>query len=145
MRVTNPTKNFYNNSTRRTIRVMSSKSSCYRRNMADAWQQRIYQEYLDCTAAGGKVIFATFSYHPSNLPRYYYVDLNGDKKSFPCFSKRDKDRFLNSLLKRFESRGVTGKTCCYPFRYVWANEYGVSTGCRHQPHYHCLFFVPLKY
>ena len=110
--------------------------------LQDSWNIRIWQEYLDCINAGGAVIFATFTYNDFCLPRYYYTDLEGNKDWFPCFSKRDRDRFLNSIRKRWEKAGFTGKNTCYSFKSIWANEYGTTVGCTHRPHYHVQFFIP---
>lgn len=81
--------------------------------------------------------------------RKVILDRNGDpvtvQRSFPCFSKRDKDKFLNSFRKHFEDvYGLTDNTS-YRLKYLWASEYGLTPGYTHRPHYHVLFFLPNEY
>ena len=142
MKIVNNTKDFIPNCTKSELSVIDSKSSYYKTSLSDQWNTRIYKEYLDCMKCGGKVIFSTFTYNDISVPRFYWYDDEGNEHSFMCFSKRHKDRFLNSLRKRWEDFGVTGKSCEYPFKYIWCNEYGEYELGTHRPHYHVLFFVP---
>lgn len=141
MKIVNNTKDYYRNATKQYLRVEDSKSVSYQHRLKDYWNTRIYQEYLDCTSRGGVVIFATFTYQDRFLPKYYYRDTAGKLDWFPCFSKRDKDRFLNSLRKRWERAGFTDNMS-YKFNYIWPCEYGTTDGCTHRPHYHPMFFIP---
>lgn len=145
MRVLNRTKEFYKGKTKSSFEVESSDSPMYKIRMSDYWNTRIYAEYQDCISNGGRVIFANLTYDDSHLPRYkYFSEKDNVWKSFPTFSKKDKDRFLNSLLKRWERAGFTGDNCSYSFKYIWANEYGTTEGRTHRPHYHCMFFIPAE-
>lgn len=141
MKILNRTKNYYNEATKQYLRVEDSKSVVYKHRQQDFWNQRIYQEYLDCTSLGGLVIFSTFTYNDRFLPKYHFFNEKGEKDWFPRFSKEDKDRFLNSLRKRWERAGFTDNTE-YKFKYIWPNEYGTSEDGTHRPHYHPLFFIP---
>lgn len=142
MRYTNNTKQYYKGCTKSSFEVETSESPMFKMRMSDYWNTRIYTEYLDCIAHGGRVIFANPTYDDRHLPRYWYFSQDGTRKWFPTFSKRDKDRFLSSLLKRWERAGFTGNTTSYPFKYIWANEYGTTEGRTHRPHYHIMLFIP---
>lgn len=143
MRVVNRTKEYYKGKTKSSFEVESNESPMYKMRMSDYWNTRIYSEYLDCIDHGGRVIFANLTYDDRHLPRYkYFSEKDNCWKSFPTFSKKDKDRFLNSLLKRWERAGFTGDNCSYPFKYIWANEYGTKEKHTHRPHYHVMFFIP---
>lgn len=143
-RILNNSKEYYKGLTKSSFLVETSESPMFKMRMSDYWNTRIYSEYIDCINHGGRVIFANPTYDDRHLPRYWYFSQDGTRKWFPTFSKRDKDRFLSSLLKRWERAGFTGNNTSYPFKYIWANEYGTEEGYTHRPHYHIMLFIPIE-
>lgn len=120
----------------------------------DEWFLRTWSEIKKYNDAGGKVVFVTLTYNSKNLPVYTDVyesvdpdtgELRMEPFSVPCFSKRHKDKFLNSLNKFFERQGYTGETCSFPLRFIWCSEYGEDQFATHRPHYHVLLFFPPEY
>lgn len=116
----------------------------------DDWFLRTWKEILDYNSSGGKVVFVTFTYDDAHLPVFTDVAKYTDRLTgevslrdfrIPCFDKRHKDKFFNSLLKWFERQGVTGNTS-KGVRYMWSSEYGMSDGFTHRPHYHALILLP---
>lgn len=102
------------------------------------WSSRIIGEYLDCQ---GVTLFPTLTYRNSCCPifdtktesvRYGYYRRESGK--FPCFSKYDIQRFLNTLRKKLERVGYQG------LRYFVGCEYGVDPSRTQRPHYHVLLF-----
>lgn len=116
----------------------------------DEWFLRLWQEIQDYNMSGGKCIFMTLTYNNESLPIYHdiakYVSpdtgvvYDADFR-IPCFSKKHKDRFMNSLLKWFERHGITGDTS-KGIRYIWPCEYGMSEFATHRPHYHPILLLP---
>lgn len=124
-----------------------------RNNLSNDWIVRLYYEFKRYDSAGGKLVFATFTYNNKHLPKYHYiVPDSGEVHMFPCFSSRDKDRFINSLRKHFERLGITSKNTL-GIKYMWTSEYGecneyvnkrlhkIVKGT-HRPHYHPILFFP---
>lgn len=114
----------------------------------DDWFLRTWQEIKTYTVDKGKVVFATFTYDNEHLPIFTDVDIDydtGECKVYqiPVFNKLHKDRYLNSLLKYFETRGITGENSL-GVRFIWCSEYGESDFGTHRPHYHVLLFFPGK-
>ncbi|MBQ6629349.1 MAG: hypothetical protein IJH65_11120 [Methanobrevibacter sp.] len=134
--------------TRESIIVPCGKCDECRAAKTDEWFQRIYEEFLQCENHGGKVIFSTFTYDDDHLPRFHYVGDDGEDKSFPCFNKHHKIRYLNSFRKFFEEEfrrrnGVPQYS--YPFKVMWCSEYGTDPEATHRSHYHILFFIPKEW
>ena len=73
----------------------------------------------------GSTFFYTLTYNNEHLPR-----IGG----FPCFSKRDIQKFLKRLRYRLSKLG-------YRLKYMITCEFGELYG---RPHYHALFFVDKK-
>lgn len=116
----------------------------------DDWFLRCYQEIRDYNTSGGAVVYMTLTYNNWNLPVYTDVGMYTDRETgevservfhIPCFSKAHKDKYMNSLLKWFERRGVTGQNS-KGIRFIWPSEYGMTENCTHRPHYHPLLFIP---
>lgn len=124
-----------------------------RNNLSNDWIVRMYYEFLRYDKAGGKLVFATFTYNNKHLPKFRYnVPESGEVHTFPCFSAKDKDRFINSLRKHFERLGITSESSL-GLKYMWPSEYGecneyfnkrkhkIVKGT-HRPHYHPILFFP---
>ena len=114
------------------------------------WFLRTWKEIKDYNESGGAVVFFTLTYNNWNLPVYTDVASYTDPDTgeiydrvfhIPCFSKYHKDKYINSLLKWFERRGVTGDNS-KGIRYIWTSEYGMDRNGTHRPHYHPLLFFP---
>lgn len=132
------------------LQVPNYNSSVARNNRAQDLSLRLASEIKRYNDAGGCNIFVTFTYDDEHLPRYFYLDENDAVRSFPCFSKEDKDTYLNSLrvylyrhFPKFKQSFVTTETDVpeeLPFRYCWASEFGTSR--THRSHYHTIFNIP---
>ena len=145
-KIINRTKSYSDGNTKYSLMVPCGECEDCRASRADEWWQRIHQEFLDCQAAGGKVLFANFTYNDIHLPYFHYKDYAGNDRSFSCFRKSDKDRFVKSLrdyFRRFWK--IPEKECTYPFKYIFASEYGTSETGTHRPHYHALLFLPSEW
>lgn len=97
----------------------------------DAWLFRIGLEYQDTKTRGGDVVFLTFTYRPSCLPRTNFGFADSD--SVVCFNKLDVLRFLNNL--KVHAYNLFGPSS---YKYFICSEYGSTT---HRPHYHGMFFL----
>lgn len=170
MYIRNKTKTYTPGCTKEYICVPDQDTDDYRLGLARQWLPRIYQEMVDYNSVGGRVVFATFTYRPESLPNFIYYDSDTEKcHIIPGFSAVHKNDYLQSIRnyldRNYGLRGPTkGKICnvnkwhkqikymSMSFRYMWSCEYGLvdeyidrlgkkRKGC-HQPHYHCLFFIP---
>lgn len=123
---------------------------------------RYAEEIRLYNSCGGKVVFVTFTYNDSHLPRLPIFKEDGTVKFVSSFSRVHKQRFLNSLrcylydnFPTFKKSFSTKYTLVpeeLPFRYTWVSELGSDgyytddTGnvrkATNRPHYHCLFFFP---
>ena len=150
-KITNPTRFYYKGATKREIIVPCGHCYDCRAQKAQDWHLRIWSEVKRYNDLGGKCIFVTLTYMPECLPYFEFVDEDGSHK-VPCFSKRDKNRFLNTMRKSQERLGFTGKDGL-PVRYIWTCEYGDGkryysetkkvwlTGT-YRPHYHVILMFP---
>lgn len=145
-KITNRTKVF-TEGTRHTVNVPCGHCEECREQKAEGYYQRIMMEVADCHSHGGKVIFATFTYNDSHLPRFHYYDEAEDRcRSFPCFSKADKDKFNHDIIQYFSRHfGLSNANFEYPLKSFWACEFGTTEGKTHRPHYHALYFIPKEY
>lgn len=150
-RITNPTRFYYKDATKRQIIVPCGKCLECRAQKSNDWHLRIWSEVKRYNDIGGKVVFVTLSYKDSCLPFFEFEDKNGIYHKIPCFNKRDKNRFFNSMRKHQERLGFTGKDEL-PMRYICACEYGKDRVYKDshgnirrstiRPHYHLLLFFP---
>ena len=117
----------------------------------DDWFLRIWKEVKDYNAAGGKVLFVTFTHNDPNLS--YFEDdadeidyLTGEiyqrHYKIPICDKKHMGKFMKAFLKPLEREGFTGKTLSMPIKYFWPGEYGMSLGFTNRPHFHPLLFLP---
>lgn len=92
-------------------------SDCLQRQQED-WFLRIWSEIDQTNRSGGKVVFFSPTYSEQFLPRFKERAAAVDPEtgeiymkdySIPCFNKKHKDKFENSLRKYFERKGLTGK------------------------------------
>ncbi len=170
MYIRNKTLTYTPGCTKEFINVPDPNTDDYRLGLARQWLPRIYQEMSDYNNSGGRVVFATFTYRPECIPMFSWIDPGTSKPyCIPGFSAEHKNTYLqdirNYLDRKYGLRGPTrGQTVKYndhglqvkymskSFRYMWNCEYGLvdeyidrhgkkRNGC-HQPHYHCLFFIP---
>ena len=133
------------------------------RNKRSVDQSMRYAEEIRLyNSCGGKVVFATFTYNDSHIPRLPIHKEDGTVKFVSSFSRLHKERYLNSLrcylydnfpnFKKSKSSKYTLVPEELPFRYTWCSELG-SDGyylddrgelrkATNRPHYHCLFFFP---
>lgn len=114
-----------------------------RSRKSDDWFQRIYAEIEDYNKHGGKAAFVTYTYNDAHLPRFNYIGKDNSWKSFPCFSKLDKDNYVRAFNDYFRIHyGWTNKDKEHPIKFIWCSEYGLTDGCTHRPHYHVIWLLP---
>lgn len=146
IKIKNRSKTCKDGVTRKYIMVPCGKCEDCRSNQSEQWFQRIYQEMNDCLNSGGRVIYGgAFTYNDINVPRFHYVGLEGEDKSFMCFNKHHKDKFVHDLRQYFQYKKVNVPDNGYSFKYIWCSEYGMAEGRTHRPHYHPLFFIPKEW
>ena len=133
-----------------------------RNKRSDDQAMRYAEEIRLYNSCGGKVVFVTFTYSDSYIPRLPIYKEDGTVKFVSSFSRLHKERYLNSLrcylydnfplFKKSFSSNYTLVPEELPFRYTWCSELG-SDGmyvddsghvrkATNRPHYHCLFFFP---
>lgn len=150
--IKNPTRYHKDGVTKAQLQVVDYDSLIARNKRAQDLALRLQEEIRLYNSTGGRVVFVTFTYDDNNLPRFFYQDEeSGEMHNFPCFSKDDKDRYLDSLrhylYRNFEDfySNMTDEYTLdgekLPFRYCWASEFGTKN--THRSHYHCLFFLPV--
>lgn len=149
--ITNPTRFYKEGITKAKIDVPDYDGVIARDRRSQDMSIRLASEIQRYNDAGGCCVFVTFTYRDENLTKHVYRD-GEDYYSFPCFNRRDKDRYLNSLrcflydnFSDFYDNMSSQETNVpdeLPFRYSWASEYGKTPGSTRRPHYHCLFFFP---
>ena len=152
-KIVNRTKSFTEGITRYSYTVPCGKCEECRANLQQEWFIRAWSEIEKYNSSGGKVVFFSPTYRPSCLPTFQFKDSEGIVHTVPCFNKRDKDRFMNSLKHYLHDRyGYDGKD--EKLNFMWCSEYGHGDeyydrkGNKHvgqyQPHHHVLLFIPRK-
>ena len=140
-KIVNPTRFYYEGATKHDLIVPCGKCEHCRSQKAQDWHLRIWSEVKKYNDAGGKVVFVTFTYKPECLPVFKWSDQSGVQHEVSCFSKKDKNKFLNHMRKSQERLGYTGKDGL-PLRYIWACEYAKDKRYTRRPHYHVLLMFP---
>ena len=149
--IKNRTRRYVEGVTKARLQVSCGKCDDCRARLQRDWSIRTFAEIERYNKAGGKVIFATFTYSNRYLPIRHLVR-DGKIYDIPCFDKNDKNAYFNHMrveaLRRFGHTGKDG----LPIRYIWASEYGeddeyldihniLRRGTK-RPHYHALIFLP---
>lgn len=149
LNIKNKSKTCIDGVTRSNLMVPCGKCEDCRSSKADDWFQRIYEEINQCAEHGGKTIYTTLTYNNINVPRFYYVDNEGNERSFMCFNKQHKDRFANDLRmyfrRKFSALGMQQPSYSYPFKLIFCSEYGLDDRYTHRPHYHVLLHIPKEW
>ena len=109
-------------------------NNCYacKLNNSAQWATR---DVLECEDHDHRY-WITLTYDEEHLPIYkYFTDgenyFENDGTWTGTLEPEDVDKFMNSLRKYFERKGITG------IRYYYAGEYGSLNG---RPHYHMLLW-----
>lgn len=129
------------------------------KSKADAWYVRAAYEYLRVKEIGGCVLFPTFSFNESSLPRLdtsesRFNDLcdeltesrdDGVTVDIPYLNDYGFDKHaMCDVFKRLHQYLRQGKSCVIPhsfpdkFKYFVTSEFGDNTK---RPHNHCLLFL----
>lgn len=133
IKILNPSRKF-NNDMPVYISVPCGHCPDCLRNAHNEWYFRAYMEYLNCKSKNGAVYFLTLTYNQENLPSITFPD--GRKQA--CFYKRHIHNFVKYVRIQLQKRGYNYKG----IKYLICCEYGKNGTCR--PHYHPLFFFPLR-
>ena len=107
MTITNPTRFYTRGVTRNSIIVPKTSSHLYTSKQQQDWALRAYAETERYISAGGRVVFITPTYSDLYLPKIVHLK-DMPNVSVKCFNRQHVRRFLNSLRKYWERRGVTG-------------------------------------
>lgn len=138
-KIRNRTRFFTTYGTAEFIDAPCGKCMDCRNKLSNDWVVKLKFEFDEFIKNGGSCLFTTLTYNESCLPCYsvsYVKDGKTIISNIPCFNSRDKDRFLNTLRKYFERRGITG------IKYMWCSEFGQSDKGTHRSHYHILLLFP---
>lgn len=138
-KIRNRTRFFTSYGTPEYIDAPCGKCMECRNKLSNEWVVKLKFEFDKYIKNGGSCLFTTLTYNDSCLPRHFVSYVKDGKRIssyIPCFSSRDKDRFLNTLRKYFERRGITG------IKYMWCSEFGQSEEGTHRSHYHILLLFP---
>ncbi len=127
------------------------------------WRTRLYYEALHCQASGGFMIYATFTYRNSSVPRlklenelldsiYPEGHLAVDESEILSFRHEDIQLLLKSIRSQVDRDCADIPRESRPYcRYFVGSEYGsIGHYCdhagrtrtaTHRPHYHGIFFI----
>lgn len=161
-KILNKTRFLKNGVTKKELFVPEYDDIVERNKRSEDQSLRYAEEIRLYNNAGGLVVFASFTYNDSFLPRLPIFREDGSCSWVASFSRVHKERYLNSLrcylydnfpaFKKSFSSKYTLVPDELPFRYTWCSELG-SDGyyvddlgeirkATNRPHYHCLFFFP---
>ena len=138
-KIRNRTRFFTSHGTPEYIDAPCGKCMDCRNKLSNEWVVKLKFEFDEFKKNGGSCLFTTLTYNDACLPKFsvsYNIDGINTRHIIPCFNSRDKDRFLNTLRKYFERRGIKG------IKYMWCSEYGQSENGTHRSHYHILLLFP---
>lgn len=101
-----------------------------RQRKMEAYEVRLYYEYLDVQRVGGQTFYYTLTYNDKSIPKYYGHNV---------FDYEDLRYILNGAFKKMLLRKYGSD-----LKYFVGAELGEGEGVRgmaNNPHYHILFFL----
>lgn len=146
VRIKNPSRTYRPLVTASYLDVPCGKCPECIQNAQSDWFLRAWSEIDKYNKLGGRVVFVTLTYADWFLPKYTYVQ-DGTKYNIPCFNKKHKDQFINSIIQHYKRKGLTKDTTGsgLGLKFMWSSEYGMDERFTHRPHYHVLLFFPPEY
>lgn len=130
LRLVNPTLTFDPERDKAFISLRSPLAYLSKSIKQEAYEVRLYWEYIRTSELDGQTFYYTLTYNDKNLPSYL---------GQPCFDYEDIRTLLNGAFPKHLKRHYGSR-----LKYFVGAELGEGAGSRgyhNNPHYHCLFFI----
>lgn len=151
IRILNPTRTFRVDSTKAFVTVPCNECPDCRAHKSQEWFVRIKQQIDDFNDDLGLTVFATHTYNEKYLPRFTYVDDDGNTHTVKVFCHDHILKMFKRIRRYFQKKGLPSNA----IEYIVCSEYGDDDEynrmkkkgkperCRAtmRPHYHTLFHL----